>query len=318
MDGIPLQQAKAAVRKGLQLLHPGDSFQMINFSMVASQLGRSPLEATPDNVQRGLKYLDRLEAEGGTMMIEGIKAALEFPHDPERLRFVCFLTDGYIGNEAEILTAIKARLGAARIFSFGVGSSPNRYLMDSMARLGRGAVAYLSDKDNAEVVMNAFFERIRYPAIVDLKLDWQQADITEVFPGRLPDLFVGRAVMLSGRFRGELPHQLEVTGKVGSKTLRVPIRVERTDTAGKSLASVWARAKIASLTDQSSDVNADAPWHEAVRQVALDFNVVSAYTAFVAVDAATPTGAGPTTTVPVAVPVPTGVNYDTTVTEKQP
>jgi Ca-activated chloride channel homolog len=318
MDGIPLQQAKAAVGKGLQLLRPGDSFQMINFSMAASQLGRSPLEATPDNVQRGLKYLDRLEAEGGTMMIEGIKAALDFPHDPERLRFVCFLTDGYIGNETEILTAVKQRVAASRIFSFGVGSSPNRYLMDSMARLGRGAVAYLSDKDNGAVVMNSFFERIRYPGMVDLKLDWHQAEIGQTFPARLPDLFVGRAVTISGRFQGQLPHQLEITGKVGSKTWRVPVRVERTDTAGKSLASIWARAKIASLTDQSLDAGAGARWPEAVRQTALDFNLVSAYTAFVAVDATTSTSGPTARTIPVAGPVPAGVNHDTTITETKP
>ena len=89
---------------------------------------------------RGLEYLERLDAEGGTMMIEGVKAALDFPHDPSRLRFVSFLTDGYIGNEAEILAAIQAKLGPTRIFSFGVGTSVNRYLMDSMARVGRGCV----------------------------------------------------------------------------------------------------------------------------------------------------------------------------------
>ena len=72
------------------------------------------------------------------MMIEGIKAALDFPHDPQRLRFVCFLTDGYIGNETEILGEIHKRLGASRIFSFGIGSSVNRYLIDHMAKAGRG------------------------------------------------------------------------------------------------------------------------------------------------------------------------------------
>jgi len=313
MDGVPIAQAKAAARRVLQLLQPGDSFQLINFSMSAVQLGRAPLEATPGNVQRGLSYLERLNAEGGTMMIEGIKAALDFPHDPERLRFVCFLTDGYIGNEAEILAAVKQRVGASRIFSFGVGSSPNRYLMDSMARLGRGAVAYLSDKDNGATVMNAFFERIRSPGMIDLQIDWHGAEVAEAFPARIPDLFVGRAVAISGRFPGALPQEIHVTGNVGGKALRIPVRVTPDETAGKSLASVWARAKIASLMDQSLDADAAEPY-DAVRQVALDFNLVSAYTAFVAVDATART-TGTAVATPVAVPVPQGVNYDTTVTE---
>src|SRR5262249_50845719 len=132
MNGRPIQQAKAAVERGLRLLQPGDSFQVISFSMSASTFGQRPLEATPQNIRRAIAYVRSLNGEGGTLMIEGIKAALDFPHDPERLRFVCFLTDGYIGNEAEILGAIHQRLGAARIFSFGIGSSVNRYLIEQM------------------------------------------------------------------------------------------------------------------------------------------------------------------------------------------
>ena len=82
--------------------------------------------------------LKSLQGSGGTQMIEGIKAALDFPHDPQRYRVVSFMTDGYIGNEAQILGEVHRRLGAARIFSFGVGASPNRYLLDRMATLGRG------------------------------------------------------------------------------------------------------------------------------------------------------------------------------------
>src|SRR4029434_570964 len=121
MPGKPLKQGKDAIERGLRLLQPGDSFQLINFSTKASKLGKTPLEATPQNIQRGLRYIDTVEREGGTMMIEGIRAALAFPHDPKRLRFVSFLTDGYIGNEAEILGEIHRSLGHSRIFSFGVG-----------------------------------------------------------------------------------------------------------------------------------------------------------------------------------------------------
>ena len=105
------------------------------------------------------------------MMIEGIKAALDFSHDPERLRFVCFLTDGYIGNEVEILGAIHDRLGPSRIFSFGIGSAVNRYLLDNMAKIGRGAVAYLDPREDASSIMNDFFKRIAHPALTDLKID---------------------------------------------------------------------------------------------------------------------------------------------------
>src|SRR5262249_46311293 len=212
----------------------------------SSQLGPRPLVATPANVQRGLNYLRALEGDGPTMMIEGIKAALDFPHDPERLRFVCFLTDGDIGNEADILRAVDQRIGESRIFSFGVGSAPNRYLLDGLAKLGRGAVAYLSLSDDGGQVMDDFFERISHPALTALQMDWGGLEVAEVFPARLPDLFVGRPIVLTGRFQGRGAHTLRVLGRVGQKQIELPVTFDLDERAlaGGALPSVWARMKI--------------------------------------------------------------------------
>jgi Ca-activated chloride channel family protein len=318
MNGVPIAQAKNAVERGLKHLAPGDSFQLIRFSNDASQLGPRPLEATPANVQRGLKYLASLEGEGGTMMIGGIKAALDFPHDPERLRVVVFLTDGYIGNESEILGEVRKRLGASRIFSFGVGSSVNRYLLDSMAKIGQGVVAYVSLDGNAGEVMDAFFARLSHPALADVTVNWASMGVTETFPRRVPDLFVGRPVILTGRFAGEGKQTVRVTGKVGGseKAVEVPVDLACTGTH-KGLPCVWARMKIADLYDQATyDPNPDLPGE--VKQVALEYGLMSAYTAFVAVDSTSPTAGDSGTTVQVPVPVPAGVRYETTVQEKPP
>ncbi len=317
MSGAPLAQAKAAVERGLRLMHPGDSFQLINFSMNASQLGRKPLEATPENIQRGLQYLRSLNAEGGTMMIEGIKAALDFPHDPQRLRFVCFLTDGYIGNEAQILGEVHQQLGDARIFSFGVGSAVNRYLLDHMARTGRGAVAYLGSRDDGAKVMEEFFERISHPGLTDITVDWGSMQVSEVFPRSIPDLFVGRPVVLSGRFQGEGEAQIRIRGQVAGKQseLTLPVNPGDATATHAGLPSVWARMKIADLAAQSThEPNAELP--EQIKQVALDYGLMSAFTAFVAVDSTRRTEGSEGTIVPVAVPVPEGVRYETTVPEK--
>jgi Ca-activated chloride channel family protein len=317
MSGRPIQQAKAAVARGLRLLQPGDSFQIINFSVTASQLGPAPLPATPENVERGLEYLSALEGEGGTMMLEGVKAALDFPHDPERLRFVCFLTDGYIGNEAEILGEIHRRLGPARIFSFGIGSAVNRYLLDHIAQLGRGAVAYLGPRDNAAQIMEDFFVRISHPALTDLAIDWGGLQVTEVFPQKLPDLFVGRPVVVTGRFAGSPDATIRVSGKMAGEMTQVEIAAPVNDLTSThpGLPSVWARMKIAELAKRSLyEPNRELP--EEIKQVALDYGLMSAFTAFIAVDSSRPTAGSEGTTVPVAVPVPEGVKYDTTVKEK--
>jgi Ca-activated chloride channel homolog len=317
MSGVPIEHAKAAVERGLRLLQPGDSFQLINFSVTASQLGPAPLAATPENVRRGLDYLRSLRGEGGTMMIEGIKAALDFPHDPQRLRFVCFLTDGYIGNEAQILGEVHRRLGPARIFSFGIGTAVNRYLLDQMAKVGRGAVAYLGPRDDAAGIMEDFFDRISHPALTDLKIDWGGLQATEVFPRQLPDLFVGRPVILTGRFTGNQDATIRVTGNVAGETAALQILAPVSDRTAthQGLPSVWARSKIADLAEQAT-WEPDRELPDQIKQVALDYGLLSAFTAFVAVDSSRRTDGTEGTTIPVAVPVPDGVKYDTTVQEK--
>lgn len=316
MSGRPIEQAKAAIERGLRLLQPDDSFQLISFSMTASQLGRSPLPATARNIGRALEYLRSLEGEGGTMMIEGIKAALEFPHDPHRLRFVCFLTDGYIGNETEILSELHKRLGASRIFSFGIGSAVNRYLIESLGSTGRGAVAYLGPHDDAAQIMEDFFSRISHPAMTDLQIDWGGLQVAETFPRALPDLFGGRRVIVSGRFTSTQETTLHVTGIADGQPLRLEVPAKSSDLAGnhEALPSVWARMKIADLATQASyQPDPDLTWK--IKGVALDYNLMSAFTAFIAVDSTSQTEGATGTTVPVAIPVPEGVKYDTTVSE---
>lgn len=318
MSGEPIKQAKDAIKYALGELEPEDSFQIIRFSNDASALGKAPLPATPKNIKLGLNYLRELDGTGGTMMIEGIKAALDFPHDEDKLRVVCFMTDGYIGNEVDILRAVKERVGSARIFSFGVGSSPNRFLMERMAGLGRGTAAYVGPHDDGAAVMDAFFSRASRPAMTGLEIDWQGARVSDVYPNEARDLFVGRPIVINGRFKGELPGHVAIQGRAGGEPVRIEVRV---DPAGPmenhdALAGVWARACIADLADRQAYAgDPHGELADRIKRLALDYNLVSAYTAFLAVDASERTAGTEGVTVNVPVPVPDGVRYETTVSE---
>jgi Ca-activated chloride channel family protein len=327
MSGQPIATSKEAVKRALRKLGPDDTFQVVRFSQSASQFGPYPVPATPQNVQRAIAYVDALEGEGGTMMIEGIKAALDFPHDPRRFRLVSFMTDGYIGNEAEILGEIHQRLGAARIFSFGIGSSVNRYLLDRMAKLGKGAVAYIGPNDSGTEAVDRFYDCIRHPALTDVRIDWGKMEVSEVYPrqvqtslcedshgGTLPDLFVGRPIILTGRFQGRTPTTIRVTGRVGQseKEIRIPVEFAAKAPTHPGLACLWARKRIEDLATRCTyDANPALPGE--IKQVALQYGLMSTYTAFVAVDSTRTTAGDHGVTVATPVPVPDGVRYDTTV-----
>ena len=317
MKGEPIAQAKAAVLAALDLLEPADTFQVIRFSTNASRFGPEPVPATPENVALAKRYVRRLQGGGGTRMIEGIRAALDFPHDPRRLGFVTFLTDGYIGNEADILEAIHKSIGESRIFSFGVGSSVNRYLLNRMAKVGRGAAAYLARDDSGAEVMRSFFNRVSRPVLSDIEVDWGSMRVADTYPKRLPDLFVGRAVVVTGKFNGE-PGQPVIRGRAAGQSVEQIVRQRGGEDTHAFIPNIWARLRIADLADRQAWTQ--DPHNElagAIKQTALEYGLMSDYTAFVAVDASSRTAGGHGTTVHQAVPVPKGVRYQTTVREER-
>src|SRR5262249_40668904 len=133
----------------------------------------------------------------------------------------------------------------------------------------------------------------------------------------IPDLFMGRPVILTGRFTGHGEATVHVSGRYAGavRDFAIPVHLDDAQNQNSGVSSVWARMKIAALADQSTwDTAQD--WPGSIKQVALDYGLMSAYTAFVAVDATTQTTGGPGSTIAVPVPVPQGVRFDTTVGEK--
>jgi Ca-activated chloride channel family protein len=314
MSGQPIAQAKAAVDVALQKMTPGDTFQVVKFASGAEQMSPGPMIVDGSSVAFARQYVRDMQGNGGTEMLKGINAALDFPHDENRTRIVSFLTDGYIGNEIQILRALHDKLLDSRVFSFGVGSSPNRYLLDAMARLGHGNAAYLSLNEPAEPVMNAYFERISHPALANIKVrfgDGRETRVTDVYPQRIPELFVGRPIIITGRYAGRLPGDISVTSSVGGEMRSFPVTADARE--NPAIATVWARMKIADLHDEAiyegRDVTAD------VKETALSYGLMSEVTSFLAVDSTAPTVGDHGVTVAIPVPVPEGVRYETTVAE---
>jgi len=312
MSGEPMALAKKAVRYALENLNSNDTFQIIRFSESASPFAAEPLPATPDNIRRGLSYINGLNGEGGTMMIEGIKAALDYPHRDNRLRIVCFMTDGYIGNEAEILQAIKDRIGDdTRLFSFGVGSSVNRYLLERMGEVGRGEVQYVLLNEKPDEAVNKFYERVRNPVLTHIRVDWAGLDVRELCPARIRDLFAGQPIFVLGRYSQPGRATIKVQGKIGGLevTYSIPVELPAQSDANEALAPLWARARIRELEGEQFRGN-DADIERAITDLALDYRLMSTFTSFVAVEEKIVNENGQVRTVQVPVEMPDGVSYE--------
>ena len=305
MSGEPLDTVKEVMDAALEGMLPGDSFQIIRFSEAASALGAVPLPATPENIARGRAYVQEMEGMGGTDMMSGVSAALGYPADPRRQRIVCFMTDGYIGNDRDILAAVEDQLGSARLFSFGIGSSVNRYLLDRMGAIGRGGVTYVLPDDDRASQMAAFYQRIARPVLTDIRIDWGGAEVEDLSPARLPDLVAGQSMLLTGRYTGELD-EIVVQGRQGSRRYQESVRVYPVE--GRGIASTWARAQVRSLEEEQLWGEDEAIVAEITR-LALEYQLLTRYTSFVAVEreVRNPEGAPPLT-LDQPLPLPDGVS----------
>ena len=312
MSGHPMEQAKSLVRHALNNLNPGDSFQIINFSLSATGMAPLPLPNTRANVEAGLRYLDGLHGGGGTMMLRGIEAAMDFPNDPERLRVVLFLTDGYIGNETQILGAIRKRNTRARLFSLGVGSSVNRYLLENMAIEGRGTVRYVRYDEDATAAIEKFYDEIRSPVLTDVEIDWGGLEVTDILPARIPDVFAGHPILVTGRYNQSGRATVRVRGRMADRAVTLPVAVTlpHEERSNSVLRTLWARKSIGELMRQM--LQGEKP--KLVRQVtdlSIAHRVLSKYTAFVAVEEKVRTNErGDPVTVEVPVEIPDGVSFD--------
>jgi Ca-activated chloride channel homolog len=313
MHGEPLRAAKEVVRRALRALRPGDTFQIIRFSETASGLGAQPLDADPRNLQRALAWLESLNGEGGTEMIAGIRAALDRPADPRRLRVVAFLTDGYIGNESDILGEVRRLLGPARLFSFGIGSSVNRYLLEGLAEEGRGAAAFLGPRETPDDMVRRFVRRIDSPVLTDIRLTWEDVEVEDQEPALIPDLFAGQQVIVQGRYRAPGEGALVVSGTRRGRRweAQLPVRFPEEAADHAALGRLWARARIHALERELHDGPRDDV-REAITTLGLRHRLVTAWTSLVAVDSLISNTTGSSTPIGVPVEMPQDVSYEGT------
>ncbi len=280
-----MAQARTALARALRRLAADDTF-----AVVGPAAAVQPLPASAENVERAVADLDEPCRDGGPALQDSLRTALQLRSDAGRRRLVVVLSDGRGGSDEEIAARIREELGGARILSLGVGPAPNRVQLEGMARLGRGAVAYLpsaasAGRDATEQGVDDFITQLHQPLLSGIEIDWGDLQVGDVVPRRIPDLFPGRPVVVSGRFSGSEPTTIKISGKAGGQTRSYTLDVSREDLTRShpALASLWARAYIADieLSNISSPNRVGAARME---EIGLAYGIVSPYTALIATD----------------------------------
>ncbi len=246
-------------------------------------------------------------------MMTAIRAALEPSDSQEHVRVVCFMTDGHVGNDMEIIAEVQKHPNA-RVFSFGIGDSVNRFLLDQMAQEGRGAVEYVTLKDDGSAAARRFHERVRSPLLTDISIDWNGLEVTDIYPTRIPDLLSARPVVVCGRYARGAQGTITLQGRRAGQEFARAIHVNLPQDAPQndSLRSLWARSRVDHLMRQDySGTQRGEPSvyvREAVTQLALDYRLMTQFTSFVAVEETSLSGDGSPVRAVAPVYLPEGVS----------
>ncbi|MGL4499531.1 MAG: VIT domain-containing protein [Planktothrix sp.] len=284
--GMPLMQCQELMRQFIQGLNPADTFSIIDFANTARQLSPMPLVNTPQHRAQALQYINQLNADGGTELLRGIRAVLNFPvADVGRLRTVVLLTDGYIGNENQILAEVQQHLKPGnRLHSFGVGSSVNRFLINRIAELGRGISRIIRHDEPVEPVAEKFFSQINNPVLTNIQVSWRgEGENPVIYPTIVPDLFAEQPLVLFGKKPDGNSGVLQIQGSVAGGTVyQQDFNLNFESGGNPAVAQLWGRSRIKALMNQM--VQGDTKTGvEAVTDTALTYQLLSQYTAFVAV-----------------------------------
>lgn len=282
MQGESMTQAVAALDRALSRLRPSDRFNVIRFDDTTEQVFPQSVPADAGNVAQARRFVQSLQANGGTELMPALELAFSAAPVPGYLRQIVLMTDAGVGNEQELLRTIETRRGDARLFAVGIGSAPNEHFLRRAVEIGRGSQVLVRDTGEVDVRTDALLAKLDQPALRDLGLRWPAG--AEVYPEHLPDLYVGEPLQIVAKLP-TLSGEVIATGQRRHQpwSQRVPL-VGAENADGRGVARLWARARITSLEDQLRQ-GADESWvREQTLAIALRHGLVSAYTSLVAVD----------------------------------
>lgn len=292
MSDIKMSQAKQAVRKCLGSLDSKDRFALIAFSTGVNPYSDKLEEASSDQIEKAINWVDKLRAGGGTAIQAALDAALDLrSKDSTRSFNVTFFTDGQptVGetNPQKIVKAVGEKNTAnTRIFTFGVGDDVNAAMLDQLAESTRAVTTYVRPAEDIEAKATALFAKISHPVMTDVKLSSSTVKLSELYAPQLPDLFHGSQLVVFGRFSGSGHAAIKLSGKLGGEDKEFVYEVDfptKTDSGREFVESLWARRKVGFLLDQIRVNGEQKELVEEVTRMAKKYGIATPYTSYLVV-----------------------------------
>ena len=313
MHGFPLNVSKKLLRNLISNLKASDQFNVVLFAGSSEVLSSVSLSANKSNIDKAIKFIDSYNGGGSTELLGALKTSLALPRASKSLsRSVVIVTDGYVTVEKEAMQLIRSNLNNTNVFAFGIGSSVNRYLINGLAHTGGGLPFVVINETEADSIATKFRKYIQTPVLSNIRVKYDGFQAYDLILEKLPDVLSERPVIITGKYKGNAEGTINFSGYTGtgkfSKVLKINQSMISQD--HKAIRYLWAREKIQGLSDYG-DSNLDNNTIANITKLGLDYNLMTEYTSFIAVDRQEKVDAkGELRTVQQILPMPQGVsNY---------
>ena len=310
MYGFPLDTAKALIKDLAGTLRETDRFNVLLFSDTLQQMAPASVPATVANVQKAIALIDQEEGGGGTDLAPAMETALSLPAAAGAARSIIAITDGYISGEQKIFDIIRSNSGAASFFSFGIGSSVNRYLIDGIAKTGLGESFVVTQTSEAAAAAERFRTYIQSPVLTDIQVTYDGFEVYDIEPPAFSTLFASRPVILFGKWKGQPSGTIHITGKTGGRDYAedIPVSAAVPTEANNIIQYLWARTRVERLTDYGITENLEGAAKKEVTELGLRYSMMTPYTSFIAVTEKVRNTEGKSTDVKQPLPLPMNVS----------
>lgn len=290
MKGLKIEQAKNALKYCIERLHEDDRFAVITFATDVERFREGLTAASRKNKKAAAKFVDAIEARGGTDINDALLEGLDIPSST-RPRMIVFLTDGCptvgVTNASELLANLRSHnTRKARIFTFGTGYDVNTYLLDRITEAHRGIVEYVRPEESIETKVSSFYDKVRSPVMTNLRLSFGDIEVRDVYPRVLPDLFEGSQLLVLGRYADFGLNVVQLTGRVadGEREFAYDAEFAAHQPDNGFIPRLWAARKIAYL---QSEIKLNGQSTELVDEIKLlsrEHGIVTPYTSYLVLE----------------------------------
>lgn len=291
MNGFPLETAKSMMSELMTTMRPIDKMNVMMFSGGQNILSPQSIPATDENKEKVRSFLNNGYGGGGTELLPALRKAFQMETDDKISRTFVILTDGYVTVEREAFELIRTQLNKANVYSFGIGSSVNRWLIEGMARAGKGNSFVVMNPNETKKVADKFIAYIQSPVLSHINVDYGDLDVYDLDMPSIPDVTGKRPIVVYGKWKGKKTGNVTLKGDAANGALTFTSSVEAAPSLPEhsALRYLWAKNKIIMLDDEQlapaiAQAGKPMDYKQVITDLGLKYNLLTKYTSFIAID----------------------------------